>query len=252
MESIATLLTKALPNPKYLRTKDGSDALVLCLHCLMVEAGFESTGKKTQQKSGDSRYSPPQDWRQLDNEWFISYTRPGGRNAFTLHCSLQVTTARLFIHASEYVNGVPRRENIQVLGLQLSNYTDGQRCESAVWQGKLPSNPDSYRACYENVMIFFYFLNRDDCVGVIQNERTLTSMFREFVLSPLWENAEKDELETGDPQTSAGGVGDMGMKGTLRYYEWSRRTVLTTTLGAAALATLAAFIVIRYRANKVD
>jgi hypothetical protein len=133
MESIATLLTKAIVNPKQLRSKDGSDALVLCLHCLLVEAGFESHGKRIG-KSPDY-YPPPQDWRQLENEWIISYTRCGAKNTFRLHCSLQTTTARLFIHASECIEGVPRRENIQVLGLQLSNYTDAQRCESASWQG---------------------------------------------------------------------------------------------------------------------
>jgi hypothetical protein len=103
-------------------------------------------------------------WRSLANEWIVEYSRPDALRTFRLHCSLQPATGRMFVHASETMGrgGEPLRSNIQVLGLQLQNYTDGRKCEQESWED-----------------------------GVIDNERTLKEMFSEFVLLPLWKNAEK-------------------------------------------------------------
>ena len=58
---------------------------------------------------------------------------------------------------------------MQVLGLQLNNYTDRERCRADTWEASEESTT----------------------ISVIKNERTLKEMFREFVLEPLWQNAEK-------------------------------------------------------------
>lgn len=72
-------------------------------------------------------------------------------------------------------------------------------------------------------------------------------MFREFVLSPLWENAEKYEPEGGNEDTSS-----KELKVMLYDWGWSGKTILTTALGAAAFATIAAYVVFRYRANQIN
>lgn len=132
----------------------------------MVDSGFVTLNSKDVKIKG---FAPPANWRQHPQEWIIPYTRPGAAFTFVLRCSLQEATGRLFIHASESgPDNMPRRENIQVLGLQLANYTSGERCTSKSWE------------------------------TVIQNERTLMEMFREFVTRPLWEAAEKVWSEEAD------------------------------------------------------
>lgn len=132
---------------------------------LMVDSGFITLSPKNVPIKG---FAPPANWRQHPHEWIIQYTRPKAASPFVLRCSLQEATGRLFIHASETgPDSMPRRENIQVLGLQLANYASKERCEGKSW------------------------------VGCIQNERTLMEMFREFVSIPLWESAER-VYEHGD------------------------------------------------------
>lgn len=69
-------------------------------------------------------------------------------------------------------------------------------------------------------------------------------MFREFVLFPLWENAEKCEPEGVEEDTAS--------KELKMDWGWSGKTVLTTALGAAAFATIATYFVFRYRANQIN
>jgi hypothetical protein len=140
----------------------------------MVDDGFITLNPKEAPIKG---FSPPANWRQHPQEWIIQYTRPKALSQFVLRCSLQEATGRLFIHASETgPDNMPRRENIQVLGLQLANYTSKERCEGKSW------------------------------LNVIQNERTLMEMFREFVSRPLWDAAEKefDVVEDEEDENDGG------------------------------------------------
>jgi hypothetical protein len=141
----------------------------------MVDGGFITLNPKDAPIKG---FAPPSNWREHPQEWIIPYTRPGAVATFVLRCSLQEATGRLFIHASETgPDNMPRRENIQVLGLQLANYTSKERCESNTWE------------------------------DVIQNERTLMEMFREFVSRPLWESAQRDLGVDEEDAENAGGNG---------------------------------------------
>lgn len=99
--------------------------------------GYRPVDRKGDDLPTTSAFIPPRDWRQLENEWIICYSRPGAFNTFRLHCSLQAATGRMFVHASETgPEGEPLRDNIQVLGLQLTNYADGDRCKSDTWEGE--------------------------------------------------------------------------------------------------------------------
>jgi hypothetical protein len=142
----------------------------------MVDGGFVTLNPKDVPIKG---FAPPANWRQHPQEWIIQYSRPKAISPFVLRCSLQEATGRLFIHASETgPDHMPRRENIQVLGLQLANYTSKERCDSKSWE------------------------------DVIQNERTLLEMFREFVSRPLWEAANREFDAEGDEDAeNAGGNG---------------------------------------------
>jgi hypothetical protein len=132
----------------------------------MVDSGFITLNPKNAPIKG---FAPPANWRQHPQEWIIQYTRPKAVSSFVLRCSLQEATGRLFIHASESgADSMPRRENIQVLGLQLVNYASKERCEGKSW------------------------------VGAIDSERTLKEMFTEFVSKPLWESAEKEYTHEED------------------------------------------------------
>ncbi|WPT12419.1 hypothetical protein PSENEW3_00003558 [Picochlorum sp. SENEW3] len=184
-ESIENLLEHAYPSPAHWSSTDVADVLVLSLHCMMVEQGFVAQGNGGQAAKQDETerrrlldmnqkpiYTPPKRWNALEDEWIVLYVREGCPHWFRLHCALQRSTGRLFIHACETdEQGAPKPSNIQVLGLQLSNYT----CEG----DKASVSEDSWK-------------------GYIHNERTLREMFREFVMDPLWKNAEVGHMTNAD------------------------------------------------------
>lgn len=170
---VTPLLEQLFPTPVsfFARTNATSDDVVpLCLHCLMVEAGCSPRYSK------DSR--PPVSWNKHPDEWIIEYRHGDAANGtLRLHCSLQRRTGRLFVHAQELVDDPePARShgtdqdvstrNIQVLGLQLTNYTK---------------------------------LANDDAGGswsdYVRNERTLKEMFRQFIVKPLLEASGRKALE---------------------------------------------------------
>ena len=171
---LATLLRKAYPTVQEFvidNTDDATsaDIIVLCLHCMMVEQGFTPLELENQ---ASSSYTPPTGWNSLQDEWIVTYTRTYSPNKFRLHCAMQATTGRLFVHASEQEVSTDgsvsmKASNIQVLGLQLGNY-------AAFPQGEVPV--DATRSW-------------EEC---LKNERTLKEMFHEFVLVPLWSNATQE------------------------------------------------------------
>ena len=191
----------------------------------MVEAGFVSLDNKNRPMTG---YAPPSSWRDQPSEWIFPYSRPGAVSRFALRCSLQGATGRLFIHASETgPDGLPRRENIQVLGIQLTNYTSGEKCSgSKTWE------------------------------GVIQNERVLTEMFREFITVPLWESAEKEggaddveededvEDEEEGEQQEEGKQGDVVVVENVVVIS-KRSLILGAALGVGVVTGVATFFVMR-------
>ena len=171
-------------------------------------------------------FSPPRLWRQLQDEWVLGYRRPGALSPFRLHCSLQAATGRMFIHASETgPDGTPLRDNIQVLGLQLTNYTSAEQSGAEAWE------------------------------DAIQNERTLLEMVREFVLNPLWEHARKSPggeiASAGAPSAGpSGGAATAGIGGALssRLSSVTQRPAVTGAILVGLAATAAAAIVVmRYR-----
>ena len=172
---VTPLLERLFPTPVsfFARTNATSDDVVpLCLHCLMVEAGCSPRSSK------DNR--PPVSWNQHPDEWIIEYRhRNAASGTLRLHCSLQRRSGRLFVHAEELVDDPKLTKaqerktdqdasarNIQVLGLQLTNYT-------------------------RNVA--------DDAGGswsdYVRNERTLKEMFLQFIVRPLLEASGMRALE---------------------------------------------------------
>ncbi|PNG99956.1 hypothetical protein TSOC_014245, partial [Tetrabaena socialis] len=94
-------------------------------------------------------------------------------NRFTLHCSLQTRTRRMFVHASE--EGNP--PNTCVLGLQMDNYIpDPAAVKSGSW------------------------------AGVLVNAAKMQALFTEHVVLPLQQNAE-DMLAPLPAEAEAGGAG---------------------------------------------
>lgn len=179
-------------------TKDQSggnaDAIVFCLHCMMVENGFVALPSfdrdldpskealtRTALLASSKRfttYSLPKDWNALEDEWVIVYARESSPSWFRLHCALQRATGRLFVHAceTETLQSAPKPSNIQVLGLQLANY------HVETQQAKDSDSWDDY----------------------VTNGRTLREMFKEFVLEPLWSSANvtSHSRETAVPSKS--------------------------------------------------
>ncbi len=172
---VTPLLERLFPTPVsfFARTNATSDDVVpLCLHCLMVEAGCSPRSSK------DNR--PPVSWNQHPDEWIIEYRHwNAASGTLRLHCSLQRRSGRLFVHAEELVDDPKLTKaqerktdqdasarNIQVLGLQLTNYT-------------------------RNVA--------DDAGGswsdYVRNERTLKEMFLQFIVRPLLEASGMRALE---------------------------------------------------------
>lgn len=159
---LSQLLQVALPKPAYLSNTDGGAALALALHCLMIRDGY--TVVDSGQRVRHSVYMPPSDWNgRFKDEWVFKYTKDGKANKFTLHCSLQSQSKRMFVHASEEHN----INNIQILGLQLENYVpDTSKLKSNQWS------------------------------GVITNETSLVELFCKYITVPLSDNAE--EMVLGD------------------------------------------------------
>lgn len=153
---LSQLLQVALPKPAHLANTDGGPALALSLHCCMVREGY--TVLDTAERTRQSVYMPPADWNgRYKDEWIFHYTKDGKSNKFTLHCSLQPQSKRMFIHASEENN----LNNVQILGLQLDNYI-----------------PEPSR------------LKGNDWNAVITNEDSLIQLFTQYISIPLGENAE--------------------------------------------------------------
>ena len=176
---VAPLLEQLYPTPVSFFSQSNAtsnDVVPLCLHCLMVEAGC------TPLSSRNNR--PPSNWNKHEDEWVVEYGHGVeingalAKTVFRLHCSLQRRSGRLFVHAEEIGDNVysgrgndSRQDagtgNIQVLGLQLANYTQGiaENDQGGSW--------NSY----------------------IRNERTLKEMFRQFIVKPLLETSGRRALE---------------------------------------------------------
>ena len=127
------LLEQACPNPALLANSGGGSVLSLALSCLMIKAGYVLDDQSGQ--GGIPGYAPPAGWHsKFKQEWVFSYTKPGKANKFVLHCSLQLQTNRMFVHASEPLN----ESNIQILGLALENYVpEAEKLSSGSWDGVL-------------------------------------------------------------------------------------------------------------------
>ena len=182
-----------------------SHLLLVCTG-MMVEQGFVAHGgggQAVRQEETERRrlldvaqkkkriYTPPKRWNTLEDEWVVLYVREGCPHWFRLHCALQRSTGRLFVHACETdEQGAPKPSNIQVLGLQLSNYT----CQNDTGS-----------------------VSGDSWKGYIHNERTLREMFREFVMDPLWKNAEVRH-PTDDPHAMVYDDGEGSTDTSLLYY----------------------------------
>ena len=58
--------------------------------------------------------------------------RPGYASAFTLHCSLQAASGKMFVHARE----ADCPSNMRYMGLLVDKYVhDLQRCRQPAWAG---------------------------------------------------------------------------------------------------------------------
>ncbi|GLI63437.1 hypothetical protein VaNZ11_006328, partial [Volvox africanus] len=159
------LLEKACPRPSYLSSTDGGPILALALHCLMVNDGFVLAGEEGQGIADlTTRFLPQKDWNgKLLDQWMFFYTKPGKARKFTLHCSLQGRTKRMFIHASEENN----LANIRVLGLQLENYVSHPNTlASNSWSAQEP---------------------------VVRNAAKMSELMTEHVIQPLLHAAEEEQ-----------------------------------------------------------
>eukprot|EP00887_Chlorella_sp_A99_P004671 scaffold4.g4671.t1 len=143
----------------------------------MMEAGFVQLDARGRPQQS---WQPPKDWAtRYPDEWVFLYSLPGAALRFRLHCSLQAQTRRMFIHASEIDSqDMPLKDNIQVMGLQLDNYVpDPARLRTRSWE------------------------------GLVANEHTLADMAGEFVIQPLWRQAERLPEGTTNGATHGGGGG---------------------------------------------
>lgn len=196
------MLEAALPKPAHIATSDGGAVLALALHCLMVKEGFTVVDQSGRKKH--SVYCPPSDWNGIYlDQWVLVYTKDGYAHRFVLHCSLQVTTKRMFIHASEEGN----QNNVCVLGLQLDNYVpDPTILKSNSWE------------------------------DVVQNQVKLSELFAAHITQPLTAQAEELVLlppqqdEAPAPRESSTSVGLL----PLQLAEWlgqHQHTAVAITLG---------------------
>ncbi|GIL78016.1 hypothetical protein Vretimale_7351 [Volvox reticuliferus] len=178
-QMLIQLLEKACPRPSYLAPTDGGPILALALHCLMVNDGFILASEGGQSIADPAtRFLPQKDWNgKLLDQWIFFYTKPGKARKFTLHCSLQGRTKRMFIHASEENN----LANICVLGLQLENYISRPNT--------LASN--SWRAPPGQEL-------------VVRNAAKMSGLMTEHVIQPLLQMAEEEQ---GPPPGAASVTG---------------------------------------------
>ncbi|GAB4823930.1 hypothetical protein N2152v2_010976 [Parachlorella kessleri] len=160
------LLGQAVGSPSHVKPNErGAALLALGLHCMMVEHGFVALGLRGGTQGSGKLYRPPADWNNGHYEWIFYYARKGMANRFRLHIAFQPATGRVFCHASEltWTDEAPLVGNIVTLGLQLEKYV-----------------PDPAAAA-----------TKADWTGVIVNQAQLVRFFREHVLTPLYQRAER-------------------------------------------------------------
>lgn len=171
-DSVTGLLALACPKPCHIASGGGGAVLALALHCLMVRDGFTPLGVPPERCH--STYTPPPGWNgAYKDEWVFHYTKDGFANTFTLHCSLQLKSGKMFVHASEENN----LHNIQVMGFQLENYV---------------ADP--------------LLLKRNDwdVEGIVTNQQSMVAMFMKYITTPLIDCAE--ELPLTPSRSGSGGV----------------------------------------------
>lgn len=194
---LATLLRKAYPTTRDLLADNqkatSADVIALCLHSMMVDYGYITLDMESHEPL-HSPYTPPNGWNSFQDEWIVMYGMKYSPNRFRLHCAIQAHTGRLFVHASEQEVSPDgstsiKSSNIQVLGLQLGNYSSFQE------KGNVLDSGMAWEEC-------------------LQNERTLREMFHEFVLNPLSSHATRNEKEqeqqeeNEDARSMLSGYGD--------------------------------------------
>ncbi|CAL5229178.1 g12453 [Coccomyxa viridis] len=125
-------LQLAVKEPKHIHTSDGGAILALCVHCIAVDSGFDVHADR---RLGSSRHAPATDWNgKFENEWVLEYTRKGFLSVFTIHCSLQAASGRMFLHAREQDNP----SNMRYMGLTVSKYIpDVKQAQSESWEGTI-------------------------------------------------------------------------------------------------------------------
>jgi hypothetical protein len=161
---LTPLLEQVFPTPvsffSQSATASINDVVPLCLHCLMIEAGCTPLSSK--------KNRPPAKWNAHEDEWIVEYRheKDGVTATFRLHCSLQRRSGRLFVHAEE-IEETSGEKNIQVLGLQMTNYTKvvPEDTNGGAWG------------------------------DYVKNERTLKEMFRQFIVKPLLAVSGRKALE---------------------------------------------------------
>lgn len=206
---LSTLLRKAYPTIKdFLNATSGAtsaDVIMLCLHCMMVDDGFTALDMETYKPIRS--YAPPPGWNSLQEEWIVTYQRGQNPNRFRLHCAIQSSTGRVFVHASEQevsTDGTAciKASNIQVLGIQLENY--------AYAEVEL-TRTQSWENC-------------------LKNERTLKEMFQEFVLLPLWARATQE-----DDSHLSNATRQRNNRESYQSDRWSTKTVWLGLMGIAGV-----------------
>ncbi|GLC40295.1 hypothetical protein PLESTB_001806400 [Pleodorina starrii] len=208
---LAQLLEKACPRPSYLASSDGGPALALALHCLMVEAGFVLAPEGGQGGSSDpeARFVPQKDWNGMFlDQWVFTYTKPGKARKFTMHCSLQARTKRMFVHSCEENNYA----NVCVLGLQLDNYVPHPAAlRSNNWAAGAPPPPPPPAA--ESAAAAppppagqpepsESAASPPQRLPVVRNAAKMCELMTEYILNPLLQAAE-DEQGPPPPEAAA-------------------------------------------------
>ncbi|GMH41295.1 hypothetical protein BSKO_09205 [Bryopsis sp. KO-2023] len=181
-EQLSDLLSQCFKSPTSVPLQGSlrrSGILALCLHCMMVKAGFRTAANAPPARSLLSKinpfsrplsvFTPPQSWLCLlpSSEFIFRYTYPGKEGVFILHCSIQESTERMFVQVSEDGN----RKNIQVMGIQVDR--------------NVPDSPEYKKAC-----------RTGKWTGVMKNQTAVADMFRIYVTEPLLRNADASEQES--------------------------------------------------------
>jgi len=185
---LTPLLEQVFPTPvsffSQSATASINDVVPLCLHCLMIEAGCTPPSSK--------KNRPPAKWNAHEDEWIVEYRheKDGVTATFRLHCSLQRRSGRLFVHAEE-IEEASGEKNIQVLGLQMTNYTKvvPEDTNGGAWG------------------------------DYVKNERTLKEMFRQFIVKPLLAVSGRKALEGLREEVGAYQEVDGGVDGDVKKAE---------------------------------